>query len=160
MTSPLRLAAPLEAYRIGDPAGRWPVYSPEGARQVGGRWHERGDRVIYASEHYSTAMLETLVRWNGLPPRNQHFVRVHVPEGTSYEVVEGDAFPGWHLPDSDSARRAGRGWYAAGRSVILIVPSVVARMERNIIINVDHPEFAKLSPGPETSVWWDERLFR
>ncbi|WP_423928714.1 RES family NAD+ phosphorylase [Candidatus Palauibacter sp.] len=158
MTSPLRPAAPLEAYRIGDPAGRWPVYSPNGARQVSGRWHERGDRVIYASEHYSTAMLETLVRWSGLPPRDQHLVRIDVPAGTSYEVIEADDLPDWHLPDSGSARRAGQRWYADSRSAILIVPSVVARVERNVIINADHPEFPKLRPGPETPVWWDERL--
>ena len=42
---------------------------------------------------------------------------------------------------------------------ILIVPSVVARTERNIIINASHPEFPGLQPGPETPVWWDERLF-
>ena len=33
----------------------------------GGRWHDVGDRVIYASEHYATAMLpgpETPVWWD------------------------------------------------------------------------------------------------
>ena len=50
-------------------------------------------------------------------------------------------------------------WYAEGRSCILMVPSVVARTERNIIINARHPEFPRLTPGPETPVWWDERLF-
>lgn len=65
--------------------------------------------MIYASEHYSTAMLEMLARWNGPPPGDQ--------------------------------------------------PSVVARMDRNVIINADHPDFPRLRPGPETPVWWDERLF-
>ena len=30
--------------------------------------HDVGDEVIYASERYSTAMLEALVHWNGPPP--------------------------------------------------------------------------------------------
>src|SRR3546814_15561264 len=55
-----RLAAPMRCYRIGDPSGAYPVYGAEGARRVGGRWHDRGDAVIYASRHYSTAMLERL----------------------------------------------------------------------------------------------------
>jgi len=159
LTSPPQLAASLEAYRIGDPSGRWPVYSPEGARTVSGRWHERGDRVIYASEHYSTAMLEMLARWNGPPPRNQHFVRIDIPQGTTYEVIEPENLPDWHIAGSPAAREAGHGWYARGESIILLVPSVVARMDRNVIINADHPDFRKLLPGPETPVWWDERLF-
>ncbi len=104
-------------------------------------------------------MLEMLVRWNGLPPRDQHFVRIKIPRGISYDVIEGGDLPDWHLPDSASARRAGHRWYTSGRSAILIVPSVVARVERDVIINVDHPEFPKLKPGPETPIWWDERLF-
>jgi RES domain-containing protein len=49
--TPRTLAAPLGGYRIGDPDGEHPVFSPEGAARVSGRWHEAGDRVVYASEH-------------------------------------------------------------------------------------------------------------
>ncbi len=124
-----------------------------------GRWHQRGARVIYASEHYSTAMLGMLVRWNGVPPANQRFIEIVIPVGTSYESADIDAVPGWHLPGSSSARRFGHDWYAACRSAILLVPSVVTRLERNVIINADHPEFPLLQTGPEKPVRWDERLF-
>ena len=43
---------------------------------------------------------------------------------------------------------------------MLLVPSVVARVERNLVINADHPEFARVTVGLETPVWWDARLFR
>ena len=46
------------------------------------------------------------------------------------------------------------------RSAILIVPSVVARMERNVVVNGRHPDFEGLTVGLETPVWWGERLFR
>ena len=104
-------------------------------------------------------MLETLVRWNGSPPGNQHFVRIEIPPGTTCEIADTDAMPGWQLPDSASARRFGHRWYTEKRSAVLIVRSVVARPERNIIINASHSEFPRLIPGPETPVWWDERLF-
>lgn len=159
MTAPRRLAETLYAYRIGGSQGRWPVYSSDGARRVSGRWHEVGDQVVYASERYATAMLETLVRWNGPPPGSQHFIRIEIPAGTSCEVVAADTIPGWQLPDSPSARRFGHEWYAEGRSAILIVPSVVVRMERNVIINASHPEFPRVAPGAEAPVWWDRRLF-
>ena len=115
--------------------------------------------MIYASQRLSTAMLEALVRWNGPPPGNQRFIEIEMPAATSYEVVDAGALPDWHLPDSAPARRFGHRWYIECRSAILIVPSVVVRMERNIIINADHPEFGRLIPGEERSVWWDDRLF-
>ena len=42
-----------------------------------------------------------------------------------------------------------------------MVPSVVARLEWNIVINVTHPDFerSRIAVGLETPVWWDQRLF-
>ena len=37
-----RLTAPMRAFRIGDPDGRYPIYSGEGAALTEGRWHEKG----------------------------------------------------------------------------------------------------------------------
>lgn len=150
----------MRAYRIGDPEGRFPVWSAEGAKRTSGRWHEAGAAVIYASEHYATAMLEALAHWNGTLPPNQHFIEIAVPEGTGYEVATAETVPGWSAPDGEAARRFGRRWYNENRSTILIVPSVVARVERNIVINAQHPEFGRLKVGLETPVWWDRRLFQ
>ncbi len=147
------------AYRIGDPAGQFPVWSAEGAKYTSGRWHEAGAEIIYASENYSTALLEKLVHCNGVLPPNQHFVEITIPEGTSHEVVTRDKLPAWSTPGSTTARHFGRGWYRENRSAILIVPSVVARMERNIVINSRHSEFSRISAGLEIPVWWDQRLF-
>lgn len=149
----------MTAYRIGDAGGDFPIWSAEGARRESGRWHEAGDAVIYASETYSCAMLEKLVHWNGALPRGQHFITLSLPAGLSYEVVNPDALPGWHERNANIARGFARAWFAEARSVLLLVPSVVARMERNLVINADHPEFPQIKPGLETPVWWDERLF-
>ena len=157
---PRSLPETMRAYRIGDPAGQFPVWSTEGARRVSGRWHEAGAEVIYVSEHYSTAMLEKLVHWNGALPPNQHFIEVTIPKGISYEVATPDIVPDWFRPGAEAARHFGRQWYEEYRSAILIVPSVVARMERNVVINGRHPDFGSLTVGLETPVWWDRRLFR
>jgi len=153
------VAETLRAYRIGDPAGQLPVWSAEGAKCVSGRWHDAGAAVIYASEHYSTAMLETLAHWGGAIPPNQHFIEITIPRGTSYEVVTADVVPDWYRPSAETARRFGRAWYEECRSALLIVPSVVARIERNVVINSRHPDFGGLTVGLETPVWWDRRLF-
>ncbi len=156
-----RLASPMRAYRIGDADGRFPVWSAEGAGRASGRWHEAGAEVIYASRNYSTAMLEMLVGWPGRVPPNQHFVEIVMPAGTSYEVVAADVLPGWHRPNRAASQRFGRDWYLERRSVILLVPSVVARTENNVVINTRHPDYEGLpvEVGLETRVWWDRRLF-
>ena len=139
------LPAQLTAYRIGDPAGSFPIYSAEGAVRVAGRWHERGDRVVYAAEHYSTAMLESLANWARELPPNQHFIEITIPAGVSYEVAVADQLPGWHRPGGTSARLFGHRWYVERRSAVLFVPSVVARVERNIVINATHEHFPRIT---------------
>jgi RES domain-containing protein len=153
------LPEPLTAYRIGDPNGAYPIYSGEGSRLVSGRWHVEGARVIYASRHYSTAMLEKLAHASGQMPPNQYFIEIMVPAGVSYEVVTKDSLTDWCKPDLVAAQRFGAAWYNEQRSCILLVPSVVARMEENILINETHPDAARISRGLETPIWWDARLF-
>ena len=154
-----QLAEPMVVFRIGDPDGAFAIYSAEGARRVSGRWHRKGQAVIYASAAYSTAMLERLVHYSGQLPRGQHVIEITIPARTSYEVVTPDSVPGWERKDGRAARAFGSRWLDDGRSAILIVPSVVARTERNVLINPAHADAARIKPGLEAPVTWDERLF-
>ena len=61
--------------------------------------------------------------------------------------------PNWSHSGGQAARPFGRAWYTERRSSILLVPSVVARMERNIVINSCHEDSAGLTAGLETPVW-------
>jgi RES domain-containing protein len=125
-----------------------------------GRWNVVDVRVIYASEHYSTAMLEALAHGTDRLPPNQHFIVITVPAGTSYEVVTKDHLPGWDAAKPSVSCEFGARWVAEGRSAILLVPSYVARLERNVVINPAHPEAAGIETSLPEPVWWDERLFR
>jgi RES domain-containing protein len=152
------LAEPMRVYRIGDPQGAYPIYSGEGAARIEGRWHERGQEVIYTSRYYSTALLEKLAHFNGVLPSNQHYIEIEIPKGVSYEIFTKDSVPEWlELP---KARAAGSKWFKEKRSAILIVPSFVARIEENVIINCGHPDAARIRPGLEHPVAWDARLFQ
>lgn len=153
------LPQPLTAYRIGDPKGDHPIFSGEGAKGVDARWHQKGQQVIYAAEHLSLAMLEKLVRVSGRMPRGQHYIEITIPVGTSYEVVTADSLPGWHEPSHTASRPFGARWLDEQRSAILIVPSVVVRLERNVLINPHHADFKAIIPGLETPLTWDGRLF-
>lgn len=149
----------LTAYRIGDPDGVYPIWSGQGAKENPGRWHVVGSDVIYACEHYSTAMLEKIVHYSGGLPNNQHYIEIKIPAGVSYEVVTSDTLPGWHEKNQKVARAYGTTWFKESRSALLIVPSVVARVERNIVINAAHSDFVRIETGLETPIWWDDRLF-
>ncbi|MGE6694397.1 RES family NAD+ phosphorylase [Sphingobium limneticum] len=114
---------------------------------------------IYTSEHYSTAMLEKLVHASSVLPPNQHHIRITIPNGTSYEIFQSAAHPGWDGKDEGLCKAFGQAWFEEGRSAILIVPSMVARVERNILINPIHPNAAGISYDLPEPVWWDERLY-
>lgn len=153
------LDAPMRAWRIGDSHGEFSIWDDGGARRAEGRWHRTGSGVIYASRSYATAMLEKLVHYSGALPKGQHFIEITVPAGTSYEVFSEAHHAGWADRDGKVARDFGDLWYREARSAMMIVPSVVARMEQNLVINTSHPDFARITTGLKQPVWWDERLF-
>ena len=135
------------------------MFDAHGAALYPGRWNAPGQPVIYASEHYSTALLEKLVHTLRLPP-NQHFVEIEISEGVSCrEFTTRDLPSGWDSDEQSIARALGADWLREGRSAVLLVPSAVAPVDRNVLINLDHPEAKDIVPGPETPVPWDHRLF-
>ncbi len=125
----------------------------------GARWNSPGRRVIYAAETYAGALLEMLVHASGSMPRNQGFIQITIPESVPIEVAEPSAVPGWEAASPAAARGFGDRWYDERRSAVLIVPSVVTRMERNVVINQDHPDFALIHASEPAPVLWDTRLW-
>jgi len=157
--APQRLDRTLVCYRIGDPDGEFPIYDARGSALFPGRWNTADTPVIYASEHYSTGLLEMLAHGSGHLPANQHYVAITVPKTTSYEVVTKDHLARWDTPEPTSSREFGASWVREGRSALLLVPSFVARLERNVIINPAHTDSAHIEVGLAEPVWWDDRLF-
>lgn len=156
---PQQLDRTLTCFRIGDPDGEFPIYDARGSALYPGRWNTADTPVIYAGEQYSTAMLEKLVSGNGRVPPNQHYIEITVPAGLTYEVVTKDSLPGWDTLDPWASRTFGAAWVNEQRSAILIVPSYVARIERNIIINPAHESAKQIVYSLPDPVWWDQRLF-
>jgi len=155
----VKLDRVLTCYRIGDAGGRYPIFDATGSTKAPGRWNGAGSPMIYASATYSTAMLEKLVHANGIMPPRQHFIAITIPNGIEYEMVTKDTLPGWQEPDCRVARAFGESWITERRSAILIVPSVVARMEANVLINPAHPEAEGITHALPEPIWWDARLF-
>lgn len=104
-------------------------------------------------------MLEKLVHANSVLPPNQHYIRITIPNGTSYEVFQTAAHPGWDGKDEGPCKAFGLQWHEERRSALLLVPSIPARLERNILINPLHPDAAAITHELPEPVWWDERLY-
>ena len=149
----------LFCFRIGDPDGIYPIFDATGSMLAPGRWNTPGSPIIYTSEHYSTALLEKLVHGSGRLPPNQHFVQISVPRGVYYEVFSPPALPGWDAMPATVSKSFGEEWYRERRSVVLLVPSVVARVDSNVLINPAHPEFSRIETSLHEPVYWDRRLF-
>ncbi len=154
-----RLDRVLKSYRIGDPEGAHAIFDATGSTSYPGRWNTALSPVLYTSEHYSTALIEKLVHANGILPPNQHFIEITVPNGTTYEVLDEAALPDWAEATAAASKASGEAWQQSRRSLLLIVPSVVARPERNFLFNPQHEQFATLQPSLHRPVWWDRRLF-
>ena len=149
----------LTCFRIGDPAGAYPIFDATGSRLAPGRWNTEDTPVIYAAEHYSTALLEKLVHGAGRLPPNQHYIEITIPRGLTYEVLDTAALHGWDAADEAIAQAYGSAWVRDARSLMLIVPSVVARLDNNILINPAHPEVRHITTSLHKPVHWDRRLF-
>lgn len=104
-------------------------------------------------------MLEKLVHGSGRIPPNQHYIEITIPNGLSYEVLNTASLPDWASASGMASKAYGDAWQLSGRSLLLIVPSVVARVDRNFLINPEHREFARLATSLHQPIWWDGRLF-
>lgn len=116
--------------------------------------------MIHGALSYAGALLERLAQAAiGRIPAGQHWIRIDVPEAVDIEE-EGEAdVPGWDAPDWTASRSYGDRWLAEGRTVVLVVPSVVGwPHERNVVINQDHTGFRLLAATDPEPARWDSRL--
>jgi RES domain-containing protein len=132
----------LTAYRIGSRAH--PLLDGGGAASSdGARWNSRGRFVIYAAEHYATALVEQLVKLNAVKlPGTLVFIEIRIPSGASVEDLHERSLRDWDNDDKRASQAFGDAWYDAKRSLLLAVPSLAAPgLEQNILLNQRHPEF-------------------
>ncbi len=149
----------MQIFRLGD--NRHPLWDGTGAAMVAGRWNSPGKPAIYGSLSYACSMLEILVHANiGRIPTTHCFVVAEVPADVSIERHDSSTLPhGWDGDDPSIARRFGDLWLAELRSAVLVIPSVVARLEWNAVVNPLHPAAARLVVSQSQKVIWDQRLF-
>ncbi|MGP8245036.1 MAG: RES family NAD+ phosphorylase [Bryobacteraceae bacterium] len=153
-----RRSGPLWAFRIADM--RHAIFDGTGAMLHGARWNSPGRRVIYAAETYAGALLEILAHASGSVPPSQGYVEIRIPAGLSIEEITAEDVPHWDAPSFKAARTFGDRWYDERRTPVLMVLSVVTLIERNVLINREHPDFSRIRASRPVPVRWDTRLWR
>jgi len=152
-----RIAAETRLYKADDLSGA-------GAARHPGRWNEEGDAVVYASPSRPLAVLETAAHLDdsGLP-LNRFLLRIDVPRAawTKRQVLDpADIDPAWRaIPAGRASSRIGHEWYSAGRSALLLVPSVIIEEECNVLINTKHAGVAGMRAAV-VRLFEYNRLFR
>ena len=131
-----RIAAETREYRADDLCGA-------GAAKYPGRWNAPGEYVVYAATSISLAVLETAahIDSSGLP-LSRFVVRMNVPAKLwrareEFDPARIDA--AWcAVPAGRASIDLGSAWYRSGRSVLLLVPSVIVPEERAVLIRAPH----------------------
>lgn len=139
------------------------AFTGEGARLYGGRWHRVGMPVMYTSSTLSLAALEVLVHFDhDLTPAPFVAFPVSIPSTVRLRRLTAKQLPrNWRVaPAPDETRDLGIKWLQSRKTVGLVVPSALVPQEQNILLDLTHPDFAKLRIGAHEEFTFDLRLVR
>lgn len=150
----------MRAYRIVKERHVLSAFTGEGARAHGGRWNRPGTPMVYAAESRALAALESLAHFGGAE-REIAFVifEIEVPEDLAVRIAAYDLPRDWRREEPPpSTQDLGSRWQSGGRSVALVVPSVLIPQERCILLNPEHPDTRKVMVGYPERFAFDSRL--
>lgn len=133
------------------------AFSGRGGLFGNGRWHRRGQLVVYVAEHIALSMAECLVhlqRSHDIAPHHRWVI--DVPDAL---ILPPPALPARWKIRPEQTRAFGARWLEARTSVALLVPSAIVEQEFNCLINPAHPDFdfRWVKSGPHPFVF-DPRL--
>ena len=132
-----------------------------GGMYTSGRWHSKGNPIVYTASSAALAALEVLVHVDPLTaPADLRLLAIELPDDLSIEVLEPITLPeGWHsVPAPAALQTIGSSWLTSGRTAALNVPSAVIKVERNFLLNPRHPEVQLVRILSDEAFSFDTRL--
>ena len=140
----------MTAYRITKAAYAETAFRGSRGR---GRWHKQGVPMVYAADQPATALLETLVHAGRADLVTADYVLFEIELDDNADLLmlpDADLPPDWRAwPWPTATQEIGTFWHERRASVALSVPSAVIPMQRNVLLNIQHPDFRALSiDGP------------
>ena len=148
------------AWRIVVQSEASTAFSGEGARRYGGRWNSRNIRVIYASEHQSTAALEVFVHNKPFNPNEKYKAfRLEWHDSLTERFPPEKLPTNWRIfPAPLEIKEIGDHWVQERRSAVLALPSVISPADTNFLLNPEHRDFKRIRVAPPIDFEFDSRL--
>ena len=150
-------------YRIRKAKHAKTAFSGTGGLDSPGRWHRRGQSIVYAASTLSLAALEYFVHLGRADTRIA-FVSVHaiVADDLAMEVVEPGSLPeNWNSsPPIDATMDLGTRWRLEMRGAVIRVPSALVPGEFNYLLNPQHPDFKLIKISTPKRVSFDPRMWK
>lgn len=148
-------------YRLVRAARKEDAFTGEGARRYGGRWNPVGYPVVYASESRALAVLETFVHLTLEAHAMRFFIyEITLPKAARSKQYNGPMQVGRHPRSARSSQEAGRAWLSDATAFAFVVPSVIVPGEANYVLNVRHPQFARMRISKPEEFSFDPRLWK
>ncbi len=132
----------------------------EGAWLFGGRWNNKGTRVLYTSVSRSLATVEYLVHVPlQIVPIDLKIAEIDMPD-VDYQSIDPDELPAqWQrYPSPTILPEIGEKWLKENKTLYLKVPSAVIAKEWNILINPMHVCFSRVRISSIEEYSFDVRL--
>jgi RES domain-containing protein len=117
--------------------------------------------MIYCADTRALAVLETLVRAaKDQIPSDYVFYEVDLDDDLIQRLRDEDIPSDWATTEPPTREHSEQNGCEARNSAALLVPSVVIREERNLLLNPEHPEFTAVRVSGPQFFQFDRRLFR
>ncbi|TBU75581.1 RES domain-containing protein [Pseudomonas daroniae] len=152
----------MRAWRVAK-AKRARDLSGIGAALEGGRWNEQDVPAVYMGLSPAICCLETFVHAEGPPAMPMKITCFELPDDPElyWEPDTGELPRGWNaLPVDRPSMEFGTGWLRSASHLGLIVPSAVLPLERNLVINPQHPAVSQISIVDIYDFTYDPRMFK
>ncbi len=139
-------------------------FSGNGGLKSFGRWHHRGNRIVYTSQSLSLAAIEIWVHVSPPHPLPTYLaVPAEIPDDLAITEVEENALlQNWREvhPSPRNLRDLGTRWLRSLSSAVARVPSAVTPGEYNYLLNPLHSDFQRIVPGPPQPFRFDPRMWK
>jgi RES domain-containing protein len=132
-----------------------------GGLTVSGRWHTRGQPVLYCATHPAAAVLEQLVHQEIRRPealQGYRMLQIELPDDVQADRIEYANLSNRWRNDIGLTRRIGDEWLTDGNTAVLHVPSAVVTATYNIVINPRHADARRLRVLDDQPFVFDPRL--
>lgn len=151
----------MKAWRISK-TKRASDLSGQGAAIDGGRWNNVDVPAVYMGLSPAICCLETFVHTNSYPLVPLTITQFILPDDPQLYLEPGSTeLPeGWNtIPADTPSMSFGTQWLRQKQYLGLIVPSAVLPLERNIVVNPNHPAIADVFIDDQFKFMYDERMF-